>query len=145
MNNENYEVAIVQTREIIRYFDKDLLSKIPKKLIEKLNNFKSEKIFEIDKSKTLEEQNISKETKELVSSIFIQYCCDEEKRNEILKKCAENDAIAETKLQEKYSVDNLFKAKETNKVENVALMEVNENKNWFIKLVERIKKIFKRS
>ena len=145
MNNESYEVAIVQTREIIRYFDKDLLSKIPKKLIEKLNNFKSEKNFEIDKSKSLEEQNISKETKELVSSIFVQYCCDEEKRNEILKKCAENDAIAEAKLQEKYSVDNLFKVKETNKVENVALMEVNENKHWYIKLVERIKKIFKRS
>ena len=81
-NNENYEMAIVQTREIIKYFDKDILSKIPSKLIEKLNNFKSDKYYsEIDKSKRLDEQNILKETKELVSSIFIQYCCCEDKGN----------------------------------------------------------------
>ena len=76
---EIYDRVLIQTKEILKYFEKDLLDKIPKELIEKLNSVDStEYQFDFDKNKRLNDPRILKETKEFISAIFMQYCCNEE-------------------------------------------------------------------
>ena len=147
-DRRTYEIALVQTREAISYFDENLFKKIPQGLIDMLNKFQLDDYdFEIDESKTFEEQGISKEAKELLSAIFIQYCCDKDDRNEILRKCKENDEIREQQAREQYNPNNIFKKKEETapKVESVEMVKYEENKPWYLKIVDKIKNLFKRS
>ena len=61
---EIYDRVLIQTKEILKYFEKDLLDKIPKKLIEKLNSVDStEYQFDFDKNKRLNDPRIERRGK----------------------------------------------------------------------------------
>lgn len=138
-NTLTFEKAIIEINEIFRYLDANILNKIPAKLIEEFRKVKNEEYkFEYDTSKPLIEQNISEETKDLLSAIYLRYCADNKTTKELIEICRENDLRAERK----YSVDNLFK-KEQNE-ENVNLpVVVKPKKSFFAKIVDKIKSLFK--
>lgn len=141
--NEIYANAYQEVIEILKYTKKEDLVKIPKfkidmykKYMNKNNNFK------IDKTKTLEEQNISKKAKAILANLYRDYwATDYEKQRIDAKENYDLEQIA----KEKYSVDNLFKKKEI-KQENVLNNETNmvvvEKEKWYKRLFESIKKIF---
>lgn len=141
--NEIYANAYQEVIEVLKYTKKEDLLKIPKfkidmykKYMNKNNNFK------IDKTKPLEEQNISNEAKAILANLYKDYwATDYEKQRIEAKENYDLEQIA----KEKYSVDNLFKKKEI-KQENVSNNETSivviKKEKWYKKIFNNIKNFF---
>lgn len=136
---EIYDRVLIQTKEILKYFEKDLLDKIPKELIEKLNSVDStEYQFEFDKNKRLNDPRILKETREFISAIFMQYCCNEEEREKLNKICIENDK----KKTKHFDAETLLKEEEKIESNNLPIT-VEEKVPLYKRIIIKIKRLFK--
>lgn len=136
---EIYDRVLIQTKEILKYFEKDLLDKIPKELIEKLNSVDStEYQFDFDKNKRLNDPRILKETKEFISAIFMQYCCNEEEREKLNKICIENDK----KKTKHFDAETLLKEEEKIESNNLPIT-VEEKVPLYKRIIIKIKNLFK--
>lgn len=130
----------------LAYFDEELIKKIPDKVFENLKELagESEEDFYINTEKDLENQDISEESKDLISLIYYDYIADEQEKKEIMKSWNENEIKYQEDLRIKYNVDNIFKNRkqETSKVEETSLIEYKKE-NIFCKIKNFIKKILK--
>ena len=149
-NNTIYPNVATELVEIFKFVEEPVLEKIPDKLKEELKKVSNkEHKFKIDKSKKLKEQSMLPETKELLSAIFVKYCCRKEDGEEILLACKENDQIAEKEKREKYNPDDIFKVK--GKVTEVESKEISrfqlvviDNSPWYKKIFRKIKNFFRK-
>ena len=142
INNQVYS----EVYDIIHHMEKDLFDKIPKSFIQLIEqnidkNFK----VNIDYSKSINEQELQRGTRVILSLIYRDYLCSEEERKELIEKDREELKQAEEKLREKYNPDNLFKnikdedstPKENSKTEMIVYKE-----NIIQKLFRKIKDFF---
>lgn len=140
-NNICKEVLI-----ILSYFDKELIKKIPDKVFENLKELAvdSEEDFYINTEKKLENQNISEESKDLISLIYYDYIADKNEKKEIMKSWNQNERKYQENLREKYNVDNIFKNRrqETSTAEKNSIIEYKKE-NIFCKIKKFIKSILK--
>ena len=140
-----YKDVAVELLEIFKYIDRKIYEKIPSKIIVELEKNKNKEYhFTIDKNVSLEEQKIKKETKSMLSWIFLKYCVSKEERKEILAEIKKKQLIEEHDEEDKYTVD-VFKNTplEETKKENIELMVV-ETKPWYKKIINKIVNFFKR-
>lgn len=98
---------------VLAYFNDELIEKIPDKILKKLNELAadSKTDFYIDTEKNLDEQNISEESKDLISLIYYDFVADKNEKNELLKIWNENENKYQEKLREIYNLDKIFQAK----------------------------------
>ena len=143
--------AYVEVLEILKYMDKKYVSKIPLGLREFFErNASKEYKFYIDKSKSLEEQELKENTINILAMLNLNYWCeDEEHKQELLKKYHENDLKREEELSEKYNPDDLFRkqsssiiTKEKNNIDNLPIK--NEEKNLYKKIYNIVRKFIKK-
>lgn len=147
----NYSNVLTETSEILEYFDKSLLEKIPKKLIEKIKaNVNPQYNFTYNRTKKLNEQEIMQETKDLISAIYLMYCCDKKERQQLMNICRENE-----NMNTKVEVKELFTDKKQEKIlmENTELTnnlpKKIETQTWYQILYSKVRnfinKIFKKT
>ena len=146
-NSAIYPEVGAQLIEIFKFVKKPILEKIPEKLREELEKIadKNSK-FKIDKTKKLNEQNILPETKQLLSGIFIKYCCRQQDGVEILVACKENDMKIEQEKREKYNPDKIFEKNEAEPKEEKKpcfKLVVIKKEPWYKKVIKTIGKIFR--
>lgn len=105
------EITFSEIDLILDNMEDEYVNKIPNKLREFIKeNKKNDYIPNITSNKTLEEKNIQKETKILLSFLYINYWCEtEEEKKKLLEKFAENENIKEAELREKYNIENIYK------------------------------------
>lgn len=125
---------------LLKFFPESYIDKLPKKLLNLIKENSDSKYFiEVDTTKPLEEQDISKETKNTLVVFKYNYWSDEIEKKNIIEQLNRNENKYQQELREKYNPDNLFKNKAT-KVEtlesSVAMVEYKESiftkiKNWF--------------
>lgn len=141
---EDYMIY-VELKEILKYTDKSIIEKIPQKVLNKINSVNSNRYkFKYDINKELNEQDILQKTKELLSGLYIKYCCDEETAKRLTKKCKLNDEIAYKQYEIKWDKNNKQKKIEDT-VENDTVTDlVVKKQGFFAKIFNRIKSIFKR-
>lgn len=135
---------------ILAYLDTNLLDKIPNKFLKFISEQAADSNYDfyIDVEKDLDEQNISEESKDLLSLIYYSYIADENQKKEISKTWNENEIKYQEELSKKYNLDNIFKQKtfSTSKIENKPSQAslVNYKKGTlFSKIKNFIKNIFK--
>ena len=145
----NANVA-VELLEILRYVDSSIRKKIPYQLEETLSRIQNEQYhFKIDKTKSLKEQNIMKETKEVLSIMYLKYCCSKEEANQIIKENNEKYSNQE-EIYEKYNPTIIFENKTIMPSEEIKKQNENnkpmlqENLPWYKKIIQAIKNFFKR-
>ena len=63
---------------------------------------------DIDYSKNINEQNLLRDTRIILSLIYRDYICSEEKRQELIEKDRIEIKEYEEKQKEKYDVNNIF-------------------------------------
>ena len=82
-----------ETLTFLAFFDSNIIKKIPDYVIEKLSKYASDSKLDyyIDKNKKFEEQDISEESKNLISLIYYSYIAKSDEKEEILKKWNFND------------------------------------------------------
>lgn len=125
-------------------FNMELYNKIPKSFIELIDNNRDTSYkVNIDYSKSINEQELKKGTRVLLSLIYRDYLCNEEERQTLIKKDKEELKKAEEELRERYSPDNLFKNKSENKKENMQMVQIEKVSFW-TKIINKIKIFFKK-
>lgn len=123
----------------------DILAKIPMNIRELLKKIASNSYhFEYDKNKTLNEQDLKPKTKGILSLLYRDYICNEEEKQEFIKKYNQFLQKQEQIKREKYNPDDLFRTHKNEIQYNEVLPVVYEKNSWFIKILNLIKHIFKK-
>ena len=136
--------------EILSYMDKLTVMKIPEDIltiikIKRNPNF----ITKINKQDIFNEENVSKETIDLLCWLDYNYWMNDEQRTEIDKIKREISIEVENEKREKYNPNTIFKKNsQENNVENdivkdeLSMIEYKES--IFRKIINKIKSIFGR-
>lgn len=153
---EDYAKAYTELLEILKYFSKESLEKLPKENIEMYNLEKDKNYnFTYNKELELDEQNISKLTIILIANLYIQYLASDEERNAIKERDKKELEFLENQKREMYTPDKIFENRKEvrvkDNIENIDKIEQNENvslsvvkkQNIFIKIIEKIKLKFR--
>ena len=112
-NSNTIPKALTELSEIFMYTSNDIVSQIPKEILNSIesnkdNNYK----FKYDITKDFEEQNLMELTKQILSGIYLAYCCNQQEKQELLKTLRKNEL---TKLKDttKVCFHDLFKKKKS--------------------------------
>ena len=140
-------IAYAEVDEILRLLNKNDLEKIPEKVRAKFKEQRSNSyIPQIDLHKPLENQNLKRKTFVWLSILYCNYLCeDEDERNQLQKEFEENEIKKEQANKEKYSTENLFKAKDTVVEDNNTMMVEYKENGFFKKLWIKIMNLFKKN
>ena len=78
---------------ILSNFNKEILDKIPSRIFNKIANLAADSEIEvnIDMTKELEDQNISEESKDMISLLYYKYIADDEEKLELIKIWSNNE------------------------------------------------------
>lgn len=151
MVNMEYANAYSEVLEILNHIPKSDYNKIPNNMIELFTiNKNKDYSFSYDVNKTLNEQNVSKKAKTIIAILFRDYWATPYQRERILAKEKHDMEQLENEKREKYSSDNIFKNqnikedKVNENIQNHEVQMVEYKENFFIKFMNRIKRIFKR-
>ena len=85
-------------------------------------------------------QNISEETKDIISLIYYNYFADDKEKNEIAKIWKENDEKFQEESNEIYDIERVFKSRNKNYIKSELPTVVK--KNWIEKIIEKVKRFF---
>lgn len=152
--NENFKEGLTEVIDILKYMDKSYVEKIPKKFMQYMEENKSKTyIPNIDHTKSFEEAVLKEETKNILATIYLNYWCNPEEKEEYKRTLEENEKKYYQEMQEKYNPDNLFKneiknekkieTQENNTVNNIQNTEMIEYKeSFFKKIFNRIRELF---
>ena len=153
---EDYAKAYTELLEILKYFSKESLEKLPKENIEMYNLEKDKSYnFTYNKELELDEQNISKLTIILIANLYIQYLASDEERNIIKERDKKELELLEEQKRQMYNQNKIFenRKRENSKynIEDISKTKQNENislpivkkQNIFTKIIEKINLKFK--
>lgn len=128
---------------LLNLFPKSYIDKLPKKLLTLIEQNSDSKYFiEVDITKSLEEQNISEETKNTLVVFKYNYWADEKEKKKILEQLKRNENKYNEEVKEKYNLNNFFKDQKTTVETIEKSVKIVEYKESFF---TRIKKWFKRN
>ena len=147
MITKEFAEAFTEINEILKFLDKSEVQKIPYELRERFNKLQSkEYIVHINPSKRLDEQELKKETKDILVDLYVKYWCTDEARKEVNKILKDNYEKKHFEYRQKYNPDDIFKnkneSKNYNEVQEVALAQYKES--VFRKIINKISEFFKR-
>lgn len=107
---DNYQKAYKEILEILKYVPEESVKKIPQEM---RDMFEKEQLktydFQIDTSKTFEEQELLEETKAILANIFRDYWATDYQRERILAKEDYDKQKREEERRKKYNPDDIFK------------------------------------
>ena len=146
MNDEIFPNVASELFEIFKYLNDEILNKIPIELKNHIHDIRNlDYKFEIEKDKPLIDQKLLLETKQILSVIFLKYCCTNDEVSEILGEHINiQNEIDDSKLGieswEKFFNKNL-KNYDSN-IESTDIVKIEEIP-WYKKLLNKMKKFFK--
>ena len=142
----NLKKAYSEIYEILNLMEEEYVNKVPQKLrdlfkMEKEDNFS----VNINIDKPLENQNLQKDTLTILAILYINYWSEsDEEKQELIKLFRDVDK----RNEEFYSTENLFKKQEkkANLNENTTNLQlIVQKNNFFIKIINKIKNLFKKN
>ena len=144
---ENYACAYKEVIEVLKYTKREDVNKIPKSRILLWRiNMNKDYDFKIDTTKTLEEQNLSKEAKAIIANIFKKYWATDYQKERIEAKEKYDIEQMEKEKYQKYNPDDIFKnRKQTIQQEEVASKTasmVEYREPLFKRILNKIKNVF---
>lgn len=155
MNNTiTYEKVLKEVDYILQNLPNEIQNKIPNDFKQSIvDNMDINYVPEVfDKNKTLDEQNISEETKKILALIYRNYIVSDEERKQLIIE--ENEIVQklENEKRDKYNSKEIFKNKQESPntintattVDELKITELN-NKRWYKEIFEKILKFFKKN
>ena len=138
--------AYTELYEVIKRFSKQEQEKIPKEVIENIQN-KMDKnyIWKYDDTKELEEQNFLTETKALIVEMYERYLCQQNKKefwNNYDRICLN---MIEEKKKAEYNPENIFQSRAiitTEETKDTCLPEKVKEESLFKRLINKVKSFF---
>lgn len=145
-NKTDDTIMYAELSEILKMMEPEEVNKIPKKLLEVIEKEKSNTyIPNYDSKIELNSQNIKKETLAMLALLYINYWCeDENEKKEYLKLIEENEQKYQVELNKKTDITKFFESEKKERIQEQSLTVV-ENKNLITRIIEKIKKLWKKS
>ena len=107
--NVLYQNALAEVDAVLQLMEKDLLNKIPDTFMKFIEQKKSKSyIPNLNMDVSLKEQNLLKETKNILSLIYRTYLCSPEKSTKLKIDDDMELKMLQTGKDEKYSYENFF-------------------------------------
>ncbi len=144
-----YREAFTEIYEIFKLMPQKLLSKIPKKFYEMIEEEKSTE-YSPNIKEPLEQQKLKNETIIILGLIYRDFLCSPEEKKMLQEKDArelqEVQKALEDEIRQKYNPDDIFKKKveEELKQQNVETRMIVVEEKWYDKILNLIKNLFKR-
>ena len=144
----DYNKRLTEVDEILNYLSKEEFNKIPEDIKQFIKENKdNEYIWNYDESKSLKEQNLSRDTIAILSYLNMEYLLNDEQKQlmEIIHELNEKEKLKEEYSSDnQYNYDDLFKnnKKEQNKEENKEIVVVKKQ-SLFTRIINKLKEIFK--
>ena len=138
--------------DIIMHLEKDLYNKIPNGFMQMIKqNRDLNYVVNLDYSKDINDQELLRETRVILSLIYRDYLCSDEKRKTIIEKDKVELKQYEEEIKRKYDIEKIFdkKRSEEDRVEHQQIpkadlpIEVKE-KTFFKKIINKILSILKK-
>lgn len=147
---ENYACAYKEVIEVLKYTKREDVNKIPKSRILLWRiNMNKDYDFKIDTTKTLEEQNLSKEAKAIIANIFKKYWATDYQKERIEAKEKYDIEQMEKEKYQKYNPDDIFKNRKLNiqqeEVVSKTVSMVEYREPLFKRILNKIKNIFNKN
>ena len=137
--------AYAEVIEILKYVPIEYLVKIPKEKIEFYKAYMDSKYeYRMNKSLDFESQPISPKALAVLANLFKDYWATAEEKNKILELEQYEFDLIEEKKKKQYSVNDLFKNKSNEELNNNSIVEYQEKTRWYNKIVILIKNYLKR-
>lgn len=135
---------------VLKYMPSEYVKKVPKRIIELFQTEKLENCnVNINKTNPIDKNYLSQKTMVIIAMLNYQYWCPNKKvKDDLYKQYLSNNENYQKEIEEKYSVDNLFKdtqklIQEECKKENIVAM-VKYKESSFTKLFKKIKSFFRK-
>lgn len=143
----NYHKAYKEVLEVLRYMSKEDVNKVPEDMILTFETKQDKNhTFKIDVNKSIEEQNLLEETKDILSNIFRDYWATPQQREKIIARENFEREKIELEKRERYNPDKIFENRNTVNEETYKVVDneltVVENKSFSEKIKDFIKSIF---
>lgn len=144
MVDTQYMKSCTEVLEILKHISKADYNKIPSEIVEALEEDKdSQYNFSYDVNKTLDEQNVSKQTKTIIGIFFRDYWATPEQRKNIINIQNIKRQEIDDKKRKLYNPDKIFENnKYNNSKENNSLIEVRKERTFIQKIIAKIKSLF---
>jgi len=145
-NKTDDNIMYAELSEILKMMEPEEVNKIPKKLLEVIEKEKSNTyIPNYDSKIELNSQSIKKETLAMLALLYINYWCeDENEKKEYLKLIEKNEQKYQVELNKKTDITKFFESEKKERMQEQSLTVV-ENKNLITRIIEKIKKLWKKS
>lgn len=105
-----YQNAFTEVLEILKSISKEDYDKIPGEDISVFEENKNNDYdFKYNPNKTLKEQNVSKEAKYIIAILFRDYWATPEQKKKIIKKERQDEFLLESKKENKFDPNLIFK------------------------------------
>ena len=148
-----YKQSLTELNTILNCMNMEYFKKIPQKFINFIqDNMDNTYKPDISKDIPIDQQNLKKDTRILLSLLYRNYWCDDETKNRLLKEDLLVKKEYDNKLKEKYNQDNLFKKNlefkdkiSIKEKENVTSLVEYKKTTWYKRLFNKILSIFKLS
>lgn len=146
--DEEYAKSYTELIEILKFFSKNDLIKIPKDKINRYNRNKDRNYkFLYNPKLGIEKQNVSNLTQIILANLYIEYLADENEREYLKNKDAQELENIEKQKQEKYDIQNIFNKRKdkinNNITQTTSLTVIDTNESIIKKIFNKIKNIFK--
>ena len=148
---DNYQNAYKEVYVILKNTRKEDIEKIPESIIKMIEiKINKEYVFELDENIDFSDQKILKETKVILSYIFLNYWATEEQEKKIKLKFKQDITADENKKSEKYLNDVFKNRNQTSHEKNINdevsnKLVVYKKENIFTKIAKKILNLFKRT
>lgn len=146
--NEEYSKSYTELIEILKYFSKADLLKIPKStLLRYIRNKDYNHNFSYNPNLEIDEQNISKLTQILLANLYINYLADDSEREYLKNKDLEELKKSEKQKQKEFNVETIFEKRKkilnnnSSEITNLTIIPIKEN--IFKKIFSKIKYFLK--
>lgn len=135
-----YKEAVVEVLGLINEMEETEKSKIPNEIIQFFEENKSETYKpDINYSDDIRKLKLKEKTKEILAGLYIDYFCDEDKKQGYINKIRMNDIKRQEMLKQKYDVDDMF----NNRVKQNSLIVQTKKERIFAKFIKKIKEVLK--
>lgn len=134
--------AYSEVSEILKYIDNELVNKIPKEIINVIENEKDKEYnATINPNIPLEEQNLLPETISILAMLKLDYWCEsKEEKDELLSILNKNELEFSEKNREKYDIERIFEKRK----KNTEIAIIPNKESYFKKILNMIKKLFRK-
>ena len=135
-----YKEAVVEVLGLINELEETERKKIPNEIIQFFEDNKSETYKpDIDYSDDIKNLKLKEKTKEILAGLYIDYFCEEDKRQGYINKIRMNDVKKQEILKQKYDVNDIF----NNKTKQNSLIIQTKRERIFTKIINKIKDLIK--